>query len=157
MRASSQYRQARDTMQEHLESSGPVGKALTSFGRNMKESMKQFVIPHSMIFEQLGIVCTAPIDGHNIAQLRETMRAVLAADGPVLMHVVTRKGQGYMPAVRNPEKFHGIAPYNIATGEVIKSSKPSVHKRVRQGAREGGGDQQRNRRHHGRHEGRYWA
>ena len=128
MRASSQYRQARDTMQEHLESSGPVGKALTSFGRNMKESMKQFVIPHSMIFEQLGIVCTAPVDGHNIAQLRETLRAVLAANGPVLMHVVTRKGEGYMPAVRNPEKFHGIGPYNIATGEVIKSEKPSAPK-----------------------------
>ena len=128
MRASSQYRQARDTMQEHLESSGPVGKALTSFGRNMKESMKQFVIPHSMIFEQLGIVCTAPVDGHNIAQLRETLRAVLAANGPVLMHVVTRKGEGYMPAVRNPEKFHGIGPYNIATGEVIKSDKPSAPK-----------------------------
>lgn len=128
MRASSQYRQARDTMQEHLESSGPVGKALTSFGRNMKESMKQFVIPHSMIFEQLGIVCTAPVDGHNIAQLRETLRAVLAANGPVLMHVVTRKGEGYMPAVRNPEKFHGIGPYNIATGEVIKSDKPSASK-----------------------------
>ncbi|MEF2897244.1 MAG: 1-deoxy-D-xylulose-5-phosphate synthase [Senegalimassilia anaerobia] len=128
MRASSQYRQARDNVQEHLESSGPVGKAITNFGRSMKESMKQFVIPHSMIFEQLGIVCTAPIDGHNIAQLRETLRAVLNADGPVLMHVVTRKGQGYMPAVRNPEKFHGIAPYNIATGEVIKSGKPSAPK-----------------------------
>lgn len=128
MRASSQYRQARDNVQEHLESSGPVGKAITNFGRSMKESMKQFVIPHSMIFEQLGIVCTAPIDGHNIAQLRETLRAVLNADGPVLMHVVTRKGQGYMPAVRNPEKFHGIAPYNIATGEVIKSGKLSVPK-----------------------------
>ncbi len=128
MRASSQYRQARDTMQEHLESSGPVGKALTSFGRNMKESMKQFVIPHSMIFEQLGIVCTAPVDGHNIAQLRETLRAVLTANGPVLMHVVTRKGEGYMPAVRNPEKFHGIGPYNIATGEVIKSDKSSAPK-----------------------------
>lgn len=128
MRASSQYRQARDNVQEHLESSGPVGKAITNFGRSMKESMKQFVIPHSMIFEQLGIVCTAPIDGRNIAQLRETLRAVLNADGPVLMHVVTRKGQGYMPAVRNPEKFHGIAPYNIATGEVIKSGKPSAPK-----------------------------
>lgn len=128
MRASSQYRQARDNVQEHLESSGPVGKAITNFGRSVKESMKQFVIPHSMIFEQLGIVCTAPIDGHNIAQLRETLRAVLNADGPVLMHVVTRKGQGYMPAVRNPEKFHGIAPYNIATGEVIKWGKPSAPK-----------------------------
>ena len=128
LRTSSSYRTTRDRVQEAMEQSGALGSALMHFGRNAKESMKQFVIPHSMIFEQLGIVCTAPIDGHNIAQLRETLRAVLNADGPVLMHVVTRKGQGYMPAVRNPEKFHGIAPYNIATGEVIKSGKPSAPK-----------------------------
>ena len=121
MRASNQYRHARDNMQEHLENSGPVGKAITNLGRNMKESMKQFVIPHSMIFEQLGIVCTTPLDGHNIGQLREMLRTVLAADGPVLMHVVTRKGEGYTPARQNPEKFHGIAPYDVATGEVVKS------------------------------------
>ncbi len=121
MRASNQYRHARDNMQEHLENSGPVGKAITSLGRNMKESMKQFVIPHSMIFEQLGIVCTTPLDGHNIGQLRDMLRTVLAADGPVLMHVVTRKGEGYAPARTNPEKFHGIAPYDVATGEVVKS------------------------------------
>lgn len=128
MRASAQYRQARDNVQEHLESSGPMGKAITSLGRNMKESLKQFVIPHSMIFEQLGIICTTPLDGHNIGQLREMLRTVLAADGPVLMHVVTRKGEGYTPARRNPEKFHGIAPYNIATGEVLKSKAPSAPK-----------------------------
>ena len=128
MRASAQYRQARDNVQEHLESSGPMGKAITSLGRNMKESLKQFVIPHSMIFEQLGIVCTTPLDGHNIGQLREMLRTVLNADGPVLMHVVTRKGEGYTPARRNPEKFHGISPYNIATGEVVKSGKPSAPK-----------------------------
>ncbi len=128
MRASTQYRQARDNVQEHLESSGPMGKALTNIGRNMKESVKQFIIPHSMIFEQLGIVCTTPLDGHNIAHLREMLRTVLAADGPVLMHVVTHKGEGYMPAVRNPEKFHGISPYCVATGEVVKSLGPSAPK-----------------------------
>lgn len=120
MRASTQYRQTRDSLQEVLESSGVVGNALANFGRNVKESMKQFIIPRSMIFEQLGIMCTAPIDGHDIKALRETLAAVLETDGPVLMHVVTRKGSGYEPAVRNPEKFHGIAPFDIATGEVKK-------------------------------------
>ncbi len=120
MRASTQYRQTRDSVQEVLESSGAVGNALASFGRNVKESMKQFIIPRSMIFEQLGILCTAPIDGHDIGLLKETLAAVLETDGPVLMHVVTRKGAGYEPAARNPEKFHGIAPFDIATGEVKK-------------------------------------
>ena len=122
MRASTQYRQTRDFVQEMLESNGPFGNALANFGRNMKESMKQFVIPRTMIFEQLGVLCTAPIDGHDIGLLKETLAAVLATDGPVLMHVVTRKGAGYEPAVRNPEKFHGIAPYDIATGEVKKKA-----------------------------------
>lgn len=127
MRASTQYRQTRDSVQEVLESSGAFGNAVANFGRNVKESLKQFIIPRTMIFEQLGILCTAPIDGHDIRLLKETLSTVLATDGPVLMHVVTRKGAGYEPAVRNPEMFHGIAPYNIETGEVIKkpASAPS--------------------------------
>ncbi len=120
IRASNQYRQTRDKMQERMEKSGALGSALTNFGRNMKESMKQFVIPHSMMFEQLGILCTAPIDGHDIGALRETLATVLETDGPVLMHVVTKKGAGYEPALKNPERFHGVGPYDIATGEPIK-------------------------------------
>lgn len=127
MRASTQYRHTRDSVQEKLESSGAFGTALANFGRNMKESMKQFVIPRTMIFEQLGILCTAPIDGHDIVALKETLAMVLATDGPVLMHVVTKKGAGYGPAERDPETFHGVAPFDIATGEVKKkpSSAPS--------------------------------
>lgn len=123
MRASSQYREARDQLQEQMETrGGGIGRALTDFGRNAKESIKQFVIPHSMIFEQLGILCTAPIDGHNIAELRETLKQVLDTNGPVLMHVVTKKGKGYRPAEENPEKFHGIAPFEKLTGELKPSS-----------------------------------
>lgn len=116
MRATSQYRDAREALQARLESSGVAGRALAAFGKNVKESMKQFVIPQSMIFEHLGIVCTAPIDGHNIHELRETLALVLAMDAPVLMHVVTKKGAGYEPALRDPERFHGVGPFDIRTG-----------------------------------------
>lgn len=122
MRASSQYRQTRDSVQEKLESSGWLGNAMANFGRNMKESMKQFVIPRSMIFEQLGILCTAPIDGHDIPLLRETLANVVDTDVPVLVHVVTKKGIGYGPAERSPEVFHGVAPFDIETGAVKKKS-----------------------------------
>lgn len=121
MRATAQYRNARDGLQEVLERT-PVGAAFASFGKSVKESMKQFVIPHSMIFEQLGIVCTTPIPGHNIAALKEMLSLVLEADGPVLMHVVTKKGAGYEPAVADPERFHGVGPYDIATGAPKKSA-----------------------------------
>lgn len=123
MRATSQYRDAREALQARLESSGVAGRALAAFGKNVKESMKQFVIPQSMIFEHLGIVCTAPIDGHNIHELRETLALVLAMDAPVLMHVVTKKGAGYEPALRDPERFHGVGPFDIRTG--VSTAAPS--------------------------------
>ena len=122
MRASTQYREARDTLQERLESYGTFGRAMARFGRNAKESLKQFLLPRSMIFEQLGIMCTAPIDGHDITLLKEMLRLVLNTNGPVLMHVVTRKGAGYGPAERNPEVFHGISPFDIETGAVKKGA-----------------------------------
>ena len=120
LRTSSSYRTTRDRVQEAMEQSGALGSALMHFGRNAKESMKQFVIPHSMIFEQLGIVCTTPVDGHNIHELKEMLSTCLAADGPVLMHVVTKKGAGYGPAMAEPTRFHGTGPYDIATGKAIK-------------------------------------
>ena len=122
MRASAQYRQTRDSVQEKLERSGRFGSAMANFGRNMKESMKQFVIPRSMIFEQLGILCTAPIDGHDIPLLRETLANVIDTDVPVLVHVVTKKGIGYTPAERSPEVFHGVSPFDIETGKVKKKT-----------------------------------
>ncbi|WP_283171111.1 1-deoxy-D-xylulose-5-phosphate synthase [Curtanaerobium respiraculi] len=121
MRMSSQYRRTRDTMQEAMEHSGPLTQAMLDFGRNMKESMKQFVVPDTMVFEQLDITCTAPVNGHDLAQLREVLRMSLQSDGPVLVHVMTRKGNGYPPAQSNPELYHGVGPFDVAKGELIKN------------------------------------
>ncbi len=122
IRATKEYRETRDHVQDFLEQHGKLGEGMVNFGRSMKESMKQFIVPRSMIFEQLGIVCTAPIDGHNIHTLRETLSSVLRADGPVLVHVVTKKGHGYGPAEADPETFHGVGPYDIPTGKQLKKS-----------------------------------
>ncbi|HIS40645.1 MAG TPA: 1-deoxy-D-xylulose-5-phosphate synthase [Candidatus Aphodovivens avistercoris] len=122
LRTSSQYRETRDTLQARLEHTGPAGKALVNLGRNVKESMKQFVIPRTMIFEQLGILCTAPVDGHDIGALREILGTALSANVPVLVHVVTRKGAGYLPAERNSEKFHGVSAFDPLTGEMKKKA-----------------------------------
>ncbi|MEF9841704.1 MAG: 1-deoxy-D-xylulose-5-phosphate synthase [Raoultibacter sp.] len=120
MRATKEYRQTRDYVQDVLEQHGRFGHSLVDWGRNIKESLKQFVLPNTMIFEQLGIMCTAPVDGHDITALRDTLKNVLQADGPVLMHVVTKKGIGYEPARTSPEIFHGVGPYDIETGVVKK-------------------------------------
>ncbi|MDO5335501.1 MAG: 1-deoxy-D-xylulose-5-phosphate synthase [Coriobacteriia bacterium] len=121
VRTKKQYRQGRDDMQDFIERSlGRPGKALVDLGRNAKESLKQFVIPDAMMFEQLGIVCTPPVDGHNIPELKRAISAALQAQCPVLVHVVTRKGYGYAPAEHEPSRFHGTGPYDVATGKPLK-------------------------------------
>ena len=124
-RVSREYTQTRDTIQERLEQSGPAGQALVDFGRNFKDSIKQMVIADEMIFEQLGIVCTAPIDGHDIRAIKRTLKECLLADCPTLMHVVTKKGKGYGPAEQRPDVFHGIGPFDLETGVVASSSNPA--------------------------------
>ena len=132
LRSSASYRNARDVTQEKLErQGGAIGNAFVDLARNFKESMKQFVVPHTMIFEHLGILCTPPIDGHDISALKDILRTALAADGPVLVHVVTKKGAGYKPAEDDPERFHGVGAYDIETGGDVASSnategKPAV-------------------------------
>ena len=127
MRSSTQYQQTRDSVQDALEHSGNAGRALVQFGRSMKDSMKQFFLASSMIYEQLGIQCTTPIDGHNIGLLREILQTALSANGPVIVHVVTKKGEGYAPALNNPVIFHGVGAFDPATGKALKkpSSAPS--------------------------------
>lgn len=122
IRASGSYRTARDTMQDRLETSGRAGRTLSRMGKTAKDSVKQLFLPHTMIFEQLNIVCTTPIDGHDIATLREVIGTALESDAPVLVHVVTKKGAGYPPAEANPELFHGIGPFDVKTGVPKKSS-----------------------------------
>ena len=117
MRASSEYGRAKDALQDRMDNSGAFMRSMLSFGKNWKESVKQFILPHSMIYENLGIVCTVPIDGHNIGLLREVIGGVLGADVPVLVHVVTKKGAGFEPAMKDPVRFHGTGPFDVETGE----------------------------------------
>ena len=124
VRSSARYRQVRDSAQASLESGGAMGSAVVSFGRNVKESMKQFVLPQSsMLFEKLGIICTPPVDGNDISALKDILRTALVSDGPVLVHAVTKKGAGYAPAEAEPERFHGPSGFDVETGASL--SKPA--------------------------------
>ena len=74
------------------------------------------------LFEELGFTYIGPIDGHDMGQLLPVLRAArVRATGPVLIHVCTVKGKGYAPAERSPDKYHGVARFNVATGEQAKS------------------------------------
>ncbi len=90
--------------------------------RNTKQGIKQFLVP-GMFFEEMGITYLGPVDGHNISKMMRVFRDAKKVNGPVLVHVLTRKGKGFEPAERMPSRFHGAEPFEIETGL------PSVRKK----------------------------
>ncbi len=102
----------------------PGGKSLYRMTRNAKNWVKNHVLDTTM-FEDMGFSYIGPVDGHNIGKMIELLKFARDTDGPVLFHVITKKGKGYLPAEKNSCKFHGISPFDPDTGEVISESKPS--------------------------------
>lgn len=98
-----------------------IGEGLTRFLRKSKNSIKQLFVP-GMMFEDMGLTYTGPIDGHDISLLVETLERAKQLDEPIIIHVITEKGKGYVPAEKNPAKFHGIGPFSLKTGKSISSS-----------------------------------
>lgn len=97
-----------------------IGKPIVKFAHYTKQIIKRAVI-HNMYFEDIGFTYLGPVDGHNIKELEDILRRSKLINGPVLIHVVTKKGKGYKFAEENPDKFHGISAYDKNTGELIKT------------------------------------
>lgn len=100
-----------------------VGKKIVKLVQKTKRSIKQFVIP-KMYFEDIGFRYLGPVDGHNLEELEHMLEVAKKQSGPILLHVLTKKGKGYKHAEENPDKFHGISKFDIETGEKIGKSKP---------------------------------
>ncbi len=83
--------------------------------RRAKSSFKQLVIP-GMFFEDMGITYLGPVDGHNIEGLVKVINEARRVKGAVIIHAITQKGKGYLPAERHPARFHGAEPFDIETG-----------------------------------------
>ena len=96
-----------------------IGKPIISFAHYTKQVIKRAVIPN-MYFEDIGFTYLGPIDGHNLKAVEDILQRSKKIKGPVLIHVVTKKGKGYKIAEENPDKFHGISKYNVETGETAK-------------------------------------
>ena len=101
-----------------------VGDRLVERLKNTKNSIKQLLVP-GMLFENMGLTYLGPVDGHNLHALEQVIHEAKRIDHAVLVHVVTKKGKGYIPAEQNPSVFHGVGPFDIATG---KSKKESTEK-----------------------------
>ncbi len=100
-----------------------LGAAVVAAGEAAKESFKQLLVP-GMLFEELGHKYVGPIDGHDIRAVESAVARAARVDGPVIIHAVTRKGAGYAYAEDKPDTFHGISPFEIATGKVNGSGGP---------------------------------
>ncbi len=98
------------------------GRELVSLAKKAEESIKGFITP-GMLFEGFGFDYFGPINGHNLDELLETLENVSHIDGPVLLHIATKKGKGYAPAEQNPPKYHGVGPFDRETG-LTKGGKP---------------------------------
>lgn len=97
-----------------------IGEQVRKAVERLKDSVKYMVLP-GMLFEELGFTYLGPVDGHSIASLRSILMDADNVSGPVIVHVVTKKGKGYKPAELDPERFHGTGPFNKVTGEPISS------------------------------------
>lgn len=111
------YNKLRDEVEERIRKIPGLGETLIHVGDHIKESIKAFVVPAGMLFEEMGLTYIGPINGHDIQQVAANIAMAKEIKGPVLIHVLTRKGYGYTPAEDFPDKFHGVAPYCVETGE----------------------------------------
>lgn len=99
-----------------------AGHRLYQMSHDVKTALKKSLLPVSTVFEDMGFTYMGPVDGHDVQSLTDMLRMAKEQRRPVLLHVHTVKGRGYAPAEREPERFHGVPPFDPATG---KSAPPS--------------------------------
>lgn len=125
LRAGEAYNELKNGVVDVLNKIPAIGGKLVTKIRKTKSSIKQLVIP-GMLFEDMGITYLGPVDGHNINQLVKIISEAKKLDHTVLIHVITKKGKGYIPAEKHPSSFHGVEPFNIQTGlPLTKKEKPT--------------------------------
>ncbi len=122
MRTAGKYNKVKDDLEYLLKKVPAVGGKLASTAERVKDSLKYLVVS-GMFFEELGFTYLGPIDGHDLEELQDNLEYAKKTKGPVLLHVITKKGKGYLPAEQDKiGTWHGIGPYKMETGDLVKSS-----------------------------------
>ncbi|GAK39918.1 1-deoxy-D-xylulose-5-phosphate synthase [Paenibacillus urinalis] len=120
IRSDRHYLKAKDEVELVLRKIPAIGGTLAKSAGRLKDSLKYMMVP-GVLFEELGFTYLGPVDGHDMSKLIETFRQADNVNGPVFVHVLTTKGKGYKPAEADSFKWHGISPYKIESGQVLKS------------------------------------
>jgi 1-deoxy-D-xylulose-5-phosphate synthase len=105
-------------LKNFLKSIPGIGDHMVKFSRQVEESLKTFVVPGAL-FEELGFTYVGPLEGHTLEHLISNLENVRDLSGPVLVHVITKKGKGYKFAEEKPLNYHGIAPFDVQTGKTM--------------------------------------
>ena len=122
------YIRTKEIVQAIFKAIPGIGKGMVDVTRKMLTVLRTMMVPGSF-FNDLGVMYIGPINGHDFKEMEKAFRDAKKYDFPVLLHVVTEKGQGYKPAEENPSSYHSSGPFDIADGKFIKKgNKPSYSK-----------------------------
>ncbi len=127
LRTKRTYNKSSDVAKKVILKIPGIGKPIVKIVRRMKRSIKQLIIP-KMFFEDIGFRYLGPVNGHDMEELERMLKISKQLEGPVLIHVLTKKGKGYPIAEQNPDKFHATSPFTIETGESKKEKKKDYSK-----------------------------
>lgn len=124
LRTAGKYQYVKDELEYLLKKIPAVGGRLAATAERLKDSLK-YLLVSGMFFEEMGFTYLGPVDGHNYEALFEQLRYAKKTEGPVLLHVITKKGKGYRPAeLDTVGTWHGTGPYKIDTGDFVKPVDP---------------------------------
>ncbi len=115
LRTNDAYQELKQGVTDTLKKIPVYGDRVVQKIKRTKSGIKQLFIP-GMLFEEMGLTYLGPVDGHNLDRLIRAFHEARKVNGPVLLHVFTKKGKGYAPAERHPARFHGAEPFDISTG-----------------------------------------
>jgi len=114
------YNRFRESLERFIGERLPKGKFILKLADKFEKELKGFFVP-GMLFEELGFRYFGPLDGHNLEILIPTLKNLLTFKGPILLHIVTKKGKGYPPAEKEPVRFHGTGPFDVQSGSPLKA------------------------------------
>lgn len=129
LRTTQTYTEIKKGVEGTLKKIPGKGDRIVNQLRKTKSGIKQLFVP-GMFFEDMGITYLGPVDGHDVRKLVKVLNEAKRVDHAVLVHVITKKGKGYLPAEENPARFHGTGPFNVETGEAVQSSGTDSYTKV---------------------------
>lgn len=121
VRSNPSYTKSKEEVEALLKKIPAIGDKMFQAADKLKDSLKYMLVP-GVLFEEFGFKYYGPVNGHDLSALLTVLDNVKNMNCPVLVHVVTQKGKGYGPAEKNPDLFHGVGAFDIATGQVKQKS-----------------------------------